>query len=113
MTSLSLPLLHLLSLLLLAPLTQGNPCVGVTLGDCTLGEDNIIASYPIPAQQCQNICDVEDLCFFWRARDDGSECLLLKTEHHKVKTCQLDYFDCHRTAEALLVRLTPLSLTVF
>ena len=113
MPSLSLSVLHLLPLLLLPTLTQGNPCAGVTLGDCTLGEDNIIKNYTIAAQGCQKICDFDDLCFFWRARYDGSQCLLLKTAHHKVKPCHVDYFDCHRTAEALLVLLTPLLLTVF
>ena len=67
-------------------MSQENPCAEITLANCELGEDNIVARYEVDPNTCQTLCQMSDHCAFWRAQDaDGVlDCLLLRTNYHKV-----------------------------
>jgi len=62
-----------------------NPCQGMTLADCELGEDNIIATYPFETKACQDLCATSDGCQFWRdnKNETGNTCLHINTNYHK------------------------------
>jgi len=66
---------------------QSNPCQDMTIGDCTIGDDNIIARYPFPASICHDQCKKADTCSFWRTFQnetmEAPECLLLRTNYHQ------------------------------
>ena len=66
-----------------------DPCQGMTVADCKIGEDNIVEQLPYNAAECEMSCKMSDNCHFWRVyQDDGMdrpECLHLSTNYHKVR----------------------------
>jgi len=82
-------LVSLLVLGLLCPQCHGdsNPCQGMTVADCTISDDNIIAKYPFDAEVCYSMCIKSHNCDTWRASTNDNngekECILLKTNYHK------------------------------
>jgi hypothetical protein len=66
----------------------GGPCDEITLGDCTIEEDNILEHHPYTEGLCHTLCEKSDDCEFWRhneAPEDPNEaCLFLKTDYHQV-----------------------------
>ena len=75
----------------------------MTVGDCELGSDNIIATYEQPPADCAMLCKFGDGCNFWRANWDGSECLLLTTDFHQVHGRRSSVFhqDCQSFAGSI------------
>ena len=65
-------------------LAEDNPCEEMTVGNCELGGDNVIATYESAPGKCAKQCQLSDNCEFWRAKWDGTECLLIKTDFHQV-----------------------------
>ena len=63
----------------------------MTVNNCELGSDNIIATYAQPPAGCAMLCKFDDGCNFWRANWDGSECLLLTTDFHQVGSRRSPY----------------------
>ena len=83
-----------------------DPCWGMTLGDCEIGDDNIIDRKPFDAFICAETCKMSDNCHFWRVYNDCSmdlpECLHIGTDYHKVKRAELKRdLPCFRTVPAL------------
>ena len=66
-----------------------DPCQGMTVADCKIGEDIIIEELPVDAAKCEQSCKMLDNCHFWRVyQDDGMErpeCLHRKTNYHQVR----------------------------
>ena len=66
-----------------------DPCQGMTVADCVVGEDNIVDRNHFPAEVCEQLCKLSDNCHFWRVhqnvRMDRPECLHLHTNYHKVR----------------------------
>jgi len=66
-----------------------NPCQGMTVADCRIGEDNIVEQLPFDAVDCERSCEMSDNCYFWRFYQDNSmpleppQCLHLGTNYHK------------------------------
>ena len=82
-----------LAMLLLLPFglaTQiDDPCQGMTVSDCVVGEDNIVDRRPFPAEVCEQVCKLSGNCHFWRAHQNDSmespECIHLDSDYHKVR----------------------------
>ena len=66
-----------------------DPCQGMTVADCKIGEDIIVEELPVDAAKCEQLCKMLDNYHFWRVyQDDGMdrpECLHLSTNYHKVR----------------------------
>ena len=85
-----------------------NPCQGMTVADCRIGEDNIVDQLPFDAADCERSCEMSDNCYFWRFYQDNSmpleppQCLHLGTNYHKVKRVGIGKNStCFRTVPAL------------
>ena len=83
-----LPLLFLLQLAIAIATQIEDPCQGMTVADCVLGDDNIIDRLPFDAATCESLCKLSDNCNYWRVYQNQSmepECLHLNTNYHKVR----------------------------
>ena len=83
-----------------------DPCQGMTVADCKIGEDNIVDRSHFPAEVCEQLCKLSDNCHFWRVHQsdsmDSPECLHLRTDYHKVRRTGLKReLACFRTVPAL------------
>ena len=62
----------------------------MTVGNCVVGETNVIATYPFDKYICEVQCKNSDTCQFWRAIMNSTmalpECVHLKTNYHLVST---------------------------
>ena len=47
---------------------------------------SIIKTLPVPPTTCDTLCEVDDNCEFWKARNDGTLCQLLKTDYQHVSS---------------------------
>ena len=47
---------------------------------------SIIKTLPVPPATCDTLCEVDDNCEFWKARNDGTLCQLLLTDYQHVSS---------------------------
>jgi len=67
--------------------TGGNPCEGMSVGDCDVDESQIVARHPYTKDLCHKLCKLDDQCQFWR-HDSSNEgkvdaCFFLATDYHQ------------------------------
>merc|ERR1719495_2503424 len=67
--------------------TGGNPCEGMSVGDCDMDETQIVARHPYNQELCHKLCKLDDQCQFWR-HDNSNEgnvdaCFFLATDYHQ------------------------------
>ena len=72
---------------------QENPCEGISLGSCLVEPGSIINTLSFPPDKCAKFCQLDNNCEFWRARWDGTECHLLRSDYQLVSSSIIsDYF---------------------
>ena len=65
---------------------QESSCENISLGSCLVEQASIIKTLPVPPTTCDTLCEVDDNCEFWKARNDGTLCQLLKTDYQHVSS---------------------------
>ena len=87
-----------------------DPCQGMTVADCEIGQDNIVDRLSFDDVLCKTTCEMSDNCHYWRALQNATmelpQCLHLRTDFRQVMREGQKHTPCFRIVPVLRDPLT-------